>query len=78
MECLYVVSARGGRDVVKGAGAYVVVRELHVEVEDERVREWCERVVNVLMVDEEGEIPPSDKIQEEDEDADDHTIVEIF
>jgi hypothetical protein len=34
---------------------YPIVRETHLHVEDEEVREACERLVQVLMRDEEGE-----------------------
>ncbi len=47
---------KGGREVrmgIKEAGAYLVVRELHLEIEDEGVRAVCERVVDVLMIDDE-------------------------
>lgn len=43
--------------MVKEAGAYVIIRELHLEVEDESVREVCERVVQVLMGDEGEGLP---------------------
>ena len=41
--------------MMRASGIYAVVRECHVRVEDERVREECERLVNVLMRGEEGE-----------------------
>lgn len=53
LETLFLVTARGGtegRDVVRGNGGYVVVRECHLRWEDERVRSSCERIVDVLMV----------------------------
>ena len=45
----------GGRGLTEGArlvkerGGYVVVREVHLRWEDEGVRRWCERIVDVLM-----------------------------
>lgn len=53
LESLYLLVVKGGRRAVADAGAYVVVRECHVEVEDEGVREVCERLVQVLMQEEE-------------------------
>ena len=55
LETLFLLSTRGGRDgarLVKESGTYPVVRELHLDVEDEGVRRACERLVDVLMGDE--------------------------
>jgi len=46
---------------MRKSGVYVVIRRLHEEVEDEDVKELVERLVNVLMRDEE-------KVQEVKED----------
>jgi hypothetical protein len=48
---------REGRDYLRKHGVYYVVRECHLAVENEDVREGCERLVQVLMRDEEGEVP---------------------
>jgi len=42
-----------GREIMRKSGVYVVVRRLHEEVEDEDVKGLVERLVNVLMRDEE-------------------------
>jgi hypothetical protein len=42
-----------GRECLRDNGVYVVIRRLHEEVEDEEVRGLVERLVNVLMRDEE-------------------------
>ncbi|KAL8996057.1 MAG: hypothetical protein Q9169_004333 [Polycauliona sp. 2 TL-2023] len=58
VEALFLICARGGeeaRKAVRGMGAYAVVREVHVGVEDEGIREGVERVVQLLMGDEVGE-----------------------
>jgi hypothetical protein len=34
---------------------YPIIKETHLQIEDEGVREACERLVQVLMRDEEGE-----------------------
>ncbi|MCJ1405367.1 hypothetical protein MMC11_008594 [Xylographa trunciseda] len=52
---LLLTTTRGEREKLREAGCYFVVRELHLAVEDEGVRESCDRLVQVLMRDEEGE-----------------------
>ena len=57
LETLFLLSTRGGGEgkrLVKEMGTYPVVRELHLEVEDEGVRRGCERLVDVIMGDEGG------------------------
>lgn len=69
---------------MRDAGAYVVVRELHLEIEDEGIRGLVERIVDVLMGDEEGGEEGirhgNEKLQHEAEnsDSDDDKIVPIF
>ena len=53
---LLLTSIRQGRDTLREKGVYLVVRECHAAVEDEGVREGCERLVQVLMRDEEGDV----------------------
>ncbi|KAL8912294.1 MAG: hypothetical protein Q9171_002666 [Xanthocarpia ochracea] len=97
VESLFLICARGeekARTRVRDMGAYAVVREVHVGVEDEGIRENVERVVQLLMGDEaelggrEGE-PKSQKrdderrlsrhgMREEEVDDEDDKIVEIF
>lgn len=87
LEALYLLTTRGniegekagklreGKRVVKEAGTYYVVRELHLSVEDEGVREGCERLVDVIMGDEiEGEGDAKGGAEEDEEDK----ILEIF
>ena len=52
---LLLTTTRAEREKLREAGCYFVVRELHLSVEDEGVREGCDRLVQVLMRDEEGE-----------------------
>ncbi|KAI9721030.1 MAG: hypothetical protein M1812_002510 [Candelaria pacifica] len=66
---LLLTTTREGRDALRSAGCYPVVRETHLAVDDEGVQEGCDRLVQVLMRDEEGEG------KEEDEDE---KIVEVF
>lgn len=42
-----------GREIMRESGVYVVIRRLHEQIEDEDVRGLVERLVNVLMRDEE-------------------------
>ncbi|KAL2038776.1 hypothetical protein N7G274_008534 [Stereocaulon virgatum] len=64
LETLLLLASRGGgeeRRVMRGAGVYVVVRELHLGWEDEGVRRGWERLVEVLMGEEEGGVGVRDK-----------------
>jgi hypothetical protein len=55
VETLMLLSTtRKGRDRMREVKVYPVIRETHLRVEDEGVREACERLVQVLMRDEEG------------------------
>ena len=52
LETLFLLSTRGGGEgarLVKEGGTYPVIRELHLDIEDEGVRRGCERLVDVLM-----------------------------
>jgi hypothetical protein len=50
-----LTTTREGRDKLREIKVYPVIRETHLRVEDENVREACDRLVQVLMRDEEGE-----------------------
>ncbi|KAL8678423.1 MAG: hypothetical protein Q9186_005231 [Xanthomendoza sp. 1 TL-2023] len=96
VECLFLICARGGKEALKGIrkmGGYAVLREVHVGVEDEGVRENVERVVQLLMGDEvendremvgasKGELgflaEGKDEEEREEADDEDEKIVEIF
>lgn len=52
---MLLTTTRIGRDILRANGVYYVIRECHLAVEDDGVREACERLVQVLMRDEEGE-----------------------
>jgi hypothetical protein len=52
---MLLTTTREGRDMMRGIKVYPIVRETHMHVENEDVREACERLVQVLMRDEEGE-----------------------
>jgi hypothetical protein len=52
---MLLTTTRGGRDRLREVRVYPVIRECHLAIEDDGVREACERLVQVLMRDEEDE-----------------------
>lgn len=88
LETLLLLSTTTeGRAVLRRVKIYPIVRECHLQVEDDGVREACDRVVQIVMRDEEGEeedIPNADmgdsgklvelKNESEDEDEDEQII----
>ncbi|MCJ1477216.1 hypothetical protein MMC13_005887 [Lambiella insularis] len=52
---LLLTTTRRERQKLRDAGSYFVIRELHLAIEDDGVREGCDRLVQVLLRDEEGE-----------------------
>lgn len=50
-----LTTTREGRDRLREVKVYPIIRETHLRVEDDNVREACDRLVQVLMRDEEGE-----------------------
>ena len=61
---ILLTGTRDGREYLRSKGVYLVIRECHANVEDEGVREECERLVQVLMRDEEGEEGEAPMLQE--------------
>ena len=54
LETLLLLSTTlPGRQIMRSNGVYVVIRRLHEQVDDEDVKGLVERLVNVLMRDEE-------------------------
>lgn len=87
LETLLLLSTnQESREVLRKVKVYPIVRECHLQVEDEGVREACDRVVQIIMRKEEGEeedIPDQDanggrllELKNDDEEDDDK-IVEI-
>ncbi|PSN71851.1 DNA-binding protein-like protein HGH1 [Corynespora cassiicola Philippines] len=87
LETLLLLSTnQESREVLRKVKVYPIVRECHLQVEDEGVREACDRVVQIIMRKEEGEeedIPEQDanggrllELKNDDEEDDDK-IVEI-
>ena len=56
---------------------YPIVREMHQHVEDEDVKEGCDRLVQVLMRDEEDEAGGEPRIQEVQEEGEDDQMIEV-
>ncbi|KAJ5468700.1 Oligopeptide transporter OPT superfamily [Penicillium sp. IBT 31633x] len=52
---LLLTTTREGRETMRAVKVYPLIRETHLHVEDENVQEACDRLVQVLMRDEEGE-----------------------
>ncbi|KAI1945735.1 Protein hgh1 [Ophidiomyces ophidiicola] len=52
---LLLTTTLEGRKKMRDVQVYPLIRECHLHVEDEDVREGCDRLVQVLMRDEEGE-----------------------
>lgn len=76
---LLLTTTREGRDLMRRIKVYPIIRECHGGSRDEGVKEACDRLVQVIMRDEEGEGEATEKdmqskIQELDEDDE---IVEV-
>lgn len=73
---LLLTTTHEAREYLRRVNVYCIVREVHKLVENESVEEACDRVVQVLMRDEE----PEEKVKEvgEGEEDDDDAIVEIL
>lgn len=77
---LLLTTTRSGRERLRDVQVYALIRECHANVQDDDVKEVCDRLVQVLMrdeMDEEGNDDSNNqtKIQEIDDDA---TIEEVF
>lgn len=78
-------TTREGRDLMRDIKVYPVVRETHLRVKDEGVRIACERLVQVLMLDDEVEEAgavtekkdDSRVVEEVEDDDDDEKVVEV-
>jgi len=76
---LLLTTTREGRDYMRQIKVYPVVRECHLNVENEEVREACDRVVQIIARDEEGEgedikMPQIEAAKEEEEDEEDKIV----
>jgi hypothetical protein len=57
---LLLATTREGRDVMRSRKVYPIIRECHGAVENEEVREACDRLVQVIMRDEAPDEAPDD------------------
>lgn len=80
---LLLTTTKEAREYLRKVNVYTIVKEAHLAVDDEEVRDACERVVQVLMrdeanggEDESGWVQPQE--EEGDEDDDDDKIVDIL
>jgi hypothetical protein len=89
LETILLLTATAeGRGVLRKVKVYPIVRECHLHVEDDEVREACDRVVQVVMRKEEGEeedVPDmsaasggAGKLIELKDESDDDQIIDIL
>ncbi|KAM4060364.1 hypothetical protein HRG_002066 [Hirsutella rhossiliensis] len=71
---LLLTTTREGRDLMRRVKVYPIIRETHLHVHDDDVKEACERLVQVLMRDEDQE--SSERAQEIQGD-DEEEIIEV-
>lgn len=78
---LLLTTTPEGRRRLRDVQVYPIVRELHLHNEDEGVRDGCDRLVQILMRDEEGEgpddVPRVQEVVEVEEEEGEDEIVEI-
>jgi hypothetical protein len=79
---MLLATTRKGRDYMREIKVYPVVREAHLHVDDDGVRDACERLVQVIMRDEEEPAKDAQEdggkvVEELDDDEDDNEIVEV-
>lgn len=73
---MLLTTTREGRDKMRGIKVYPIVRECHLHVDNDDVREACDRLVQVLMRSEEGEEDPAQPTQKKQDE--DEKVVELF
>jgi hypothetical protein len=78
---LLLTTTAQGRARLREIKVYPIIRELHLHIEDENVAEGCDRLVQILMRDEEGDpgndLPAADESRVKEVDEDDE-IVDIL
>ncbi|KAE8145046.1 hypothetical protein BDV25DRAFT_78464 [Aspergillus avenaceus] len=75
---LLLTTTREGRNRMREVKVYPIIRECHLHVDDEDVREACDRLVQVLMRDEDGEEKAGQLEIPQQEHDDDQQVVELF
>ena len=85
---LLLTTTKSGREKLRAAKVYPIIRETHLAVEDEAVRHACDRLVQVIMRDEHEKkdddsggnataTQPDSALLKAEEDDEDYKIVEI-
>ncbi|KAK4150913.1 protein HGH1 [Chaetomidium leptoderma] len=72
-----LTTTREGRELMRSIKVYPIIRETHLRVDNEGVREACERLVNVLMADEAEPGTEGAAADNDNDDDDDDRIVEV-
>ncbi|CAK7268862.1 Protein hgh1 [Sporothrix epigloea] len=74
-----LTTTRPGRELMREIRVYPLIRETHMRVDNEDLREACDRLVQVLARDEapDEESEPVSRITEIEEDDEDERIVEV-
>lgn len=72
---LLLTTTLPGRERLRAIRVYPIIRELHLQVDDEAVGEGCDRLVQVLMRDEEEPASSKPRVEELDEDE---QIIEVL
>jgi hypothetical protein len=75
---LLLTTTQEGRERMREVQVYPIIRECHLHVDDEDVQEACDRLVQVLMRDEEGEETVGQSRFTQQEHDDDQQVVELF
>ncbi|KAI1209914.1 DUF383-domain-containing protein [Annulohypoxylon truncatum] len=70
-------STKEGRDQMREVKVYPIIRETHLRVNNEGVRDACERLVQVLMRDEADPDKVGDNADQDGNEDDDDQIVEV-
>jgi Domain of unknown function (DUF383)/Domain of unknown function (DUF384) len=77
---LLLTTGRKGREMLRRVKVYPIIRECHLHVENENVREACDRLVQVLLRDEadDGEEKKLVKDKDQEEEDEDEKVIEVF
>ena len=76
---LLLTTTREGRDQMRAVKVYPIIRECHLHVDNDDVREACDRLVQVLLRDEAPEAYDETRRREQEGEGDeDQEVVELF
>lgn len=78
---LLLTTSRRGRDIMRKVKVYPIVRECHLHVENDDVRDACDRLVQILLRDEADEEEDENEVKDNKQGRDvheDEKIVEVF